>query len=126
MQVTPYLKYYLGWGFRVWYKDGTIEDDCIINLLDSENGVFGFRNDVYFFTPDFKDFKLILKDPADMLVKERKQYKELCKKILDSSGKLLHIVDTPQSLHYAICKGYDMFGLIESGLAIDELLKNKI
>lgn len=68
-------------------------------------------------------FKLILRPLSNLTEEEKGHLLTLKQPITDGIHSVLIPVDTPESVLYLIKQGFDIFGLIEAGLAID---KNKM
>lgn len=68
---------------------------------------------------EWTEIKLILRDPSDCNANQKQRLKELCHKVIDSTGKVLYYADTPASLKYGFQHSIDMFELIERGFAVD-------
>lgn len=128
-----YAHYYFGCRFRFTWPDGQyVEDDLDMllkwksvsgeniadNKLPEEAGKWPNSFDIDNIEKD-GNFQLILKHQSDMSKREMREYKNLCKNIIDSNGKISRIVDTPSSLDYVFKKYIDVFDLIEDGYAID-------
>lgn len=135
LRCCDYAHYYLGCRYRYTYLEDNdyVEDtlDAILYggmLIGTNQGENkkGNYDDDWFETDDFKDetkglFQLFLIHPCDLTKKQKKEYKELCYKIIDlHDGKtIIRYSDTPLSMDYLFRNGIDAFDLIENGNAID-------
>lgn len=119
------IQYYLNNSFELIYNDA--KDERYVDIIYGfYNASFGFSfgtldTQDYFDLEDFFSVKPILKHPADMWKEKEieREYYLLCKKIHCCCWKNVFTADTPNSIIFAINKGYDMFDLIERGQAID-------
>lgn len=127
LEITPkdIVKLYLGCEFEIttpyWVKVVVVDS---VNI-DGAGWICAFHAKDDFIEIEPFDgtctIKPILWDAADLYqTKTHKEiYDGLCKRISDTGGKTYYKTDTPQSLLWAIKNKYDMFDLIENGLAID-------
>lgn len=113
--IRPYLKYYIG------QKVETPDGIGILNFVRWENetvnilyGAMGpdFSRDLYYETPI-----LILRKLSDMTEEEEEEYT----KTVDewNFGFKRNMLGAATSTHFLLSRGFDLFNLIESGLAID-------
>lgn len=72
------------------------------------------------------DYKIILRPLSDMNKDEEHEY-EATKKVIKASPvhQIGVVVNTHESTRYLLSKHFDLFGLIESGLAIDKTTLKK-
>lgn len=109
------LHLYLGCEFLMWYDNGNKITRDKISMV-SESVMFAeYESEYWFDSP--KEIKLILLPILEIKKEHFKGYRNLCKKIWNSDNSHF-IVDTPKSLTYAIKNGYDMFDLLDKGVAI--------
>lgn len=107
--IKDYLHLYLGCEVVTLEENYNFPDlklDCVSGLhckLGSES-----RNLYWKVWPN--QFKLLLRPLSDISDEERVEYKKT---------KKYYSQDCPESFRYLLSKGFDLFGLIEAGLAVD-------
>lgn len=119
------LHYYLGSKAIVIHPDN---EWCLISLETVtihglvlgtiEKASYEFSDDLCEAEVDKDTILLVLKKPEDITLQDKLEYKSLHRK--HHCGDKIINSDTPNSLMFAISKGYDMFELIDNRLAINE------
>jgi len=71
-------------------------------------------------TVPYTEIKPILRPLSDMTGDEQVEYIKLTKLVTDGVHTVQIRIDTPESFLWKIYHRFDLFGLIESGLAIDK------
>lgn len=124
MKLQDYINYYIGCRcVNTWFQEGHKEFNkgwvlsgyCQLYvdggkpfLLESENEVT-WTNSI----------KPILRKVGDYEVDELNEYQTMVGKRTDGVHSVVIHYDTPETFHWLLKKGFDLFGLIDAGLAID-------
>jgi hypothetical protein len=120
--IKPYLHLYLGCGFmrRESVKRG-VDQNCSTQLMESD--WLGGRH---------SDIVLVLRRLPSMTEEEKKEYARLFRGMTSvnilpeiSAGRLINYhlnSQSPHSVAWLLSKSFDIFGLIDSNLAIEKTL----
>jgi hypothetical protein len=119
-ELKDYLHLYLGCEVFIEsysFMNGNKREKLIDKL--TEVGING-RIDCEKYTPPDGDVKLVLRPLSDMTEEEKTEMMQQKHKY-DTGNSMSHtITDHAYRVHWAINKHFDLFGLIEAGLAIDK------
>lgn len=74
-------------------------------------------NDSYW--TSLENLKPLLRKLSSMSEEERKEHRLLMYGEVDMANQIYSYAETPDSFHYLLSKGFDLFGLVDAGLAID-------
>lgn len=79
-------------------------------------------NGEFIHTVDLLDWKarLSLRPLSDMTEDEKRKWRSLMHKQYSGGAGHTGYLENPESFRYLLSKGFDLFGLIEAGLAIDK------
>lgn len=103
--IKDYLPYYLGCDYWTNNSQGNLNAKTLPDVIDMCK-----RN---------KGVQLHLRRLSDMTEEENTEWKKLRHAVTDGFHAVLSLIDTPDSFHYLLKQGFDLFGLIDAGLAID-------
>lgn len=123
-QLKDYIQFYIGCRcLNTWFSEGHSEYNpgWILSGYDSfANRPFHLVTEVDETWTD--SIKPILRDILDMTDEEKPVYHSLCREATDGVHAIVVRYDTPESFHYLLKQGFDLFGLLDAGLGVDETL----
>lgn len=127
MKLQDYIHYYIGCkviGTPYGGQPTRFEEGIIVGVhLNVVDVKFGKWQSIA--TLDFDKVKLILRKLGDHEDGELNEYQTLVGKRTDGIHSVVIHYDTSESFHWLLKKGFDLFGLIEAGLAVDKKVYNK-
>lgn len=96
----------------------TFDADYKVNICRCQMSTFPGENVLWL---EHDDFKLILRPLSDMTEEEETQMIATQDDVkLDGYPEILLKADSGETVRFMLSKGFDLFGLIEAGLAIDK------
>lgn len=129
MKIAEYLKYYIGQdvetesgkGPLICVGDHERGEDCIVTIqnTDEESGFYGEWEDATF---THEAIKPILRKLEDITYEDAQEvgYDNAYSFLVDNNSYVNCVGPfLPRSFNYLVSQGYDIFGLIPAGLAID-------
>lgn len=119
-ELKKYLPFYLGCEVKLKEGLGAL---CLVGTLGSDSQKYHvLRNAMSFGQPfDFVEDKLILRSLSDMTEEEYWEADKLQMPIKEFGEYQF----SAEQYHYLLSKHFDLFGLIDAGLAIDKTTLNK-
>lgn len=127
--IKDYLHLYLG--CKVLLPDGSKD---ILDYVEIDQDIFwyskGTDHDDKPVSPCIEDIKLILRPLSDMTEEELQECGNMIYDFSDDpelnnhQWKDFEIGSAPEQFHWLLSKHFDLFGLIDAGLAIDKTTLN--
>lgn len=105
--IADYLPYYIGQDIQI----PAIEEGAKFDIMKLTYEKFKY---------DLSKVKLYLRPLSDMTVPEATEMKSLMGRQTDGVHPVYILVHSPYSFSYLLKQGFDLFGLIEAGLAMDK------